>query len=388
MRTLPAAAALGAPIAITGVTIVDPRRDQTPNVTVIVVGQRIASVEPAATAKVPPGARMIDGRGKFLIPGLWDAHVHLTAVGQCALPLLIANGVTSVRDVGGDVDSLVEWRDRVRRGAVAGPRIYFAGPMLETADESGANASLPHLTVTGPDDAPRAVDSLVKLGVDFVSIGSTMTPSTFSAIMKAARAARLPVAAEAPSMDLREAASDGLGSVERLQSVAAVWSPQESSGAVGMAFAKAGTWVTPVFVTERDSMKVRDALRDFEFMHHVGSGSFAGSDLGVVPGVAGTTLHDEMSLLVDFGHLRLWDALASATTNPPIFFGARVRREVGAIASGQLADLVLIDGNPFLDPAGTSKISAVIADGRLYDRAALDALHRAAGGWPGAHGGC
>jgi imidazolonepropionase-like amidohydrolase len=387
-RQLPAGAAIGTPVAITDVTIVDPRRDQTPHVTVIIDGQHIIAVEPATTAKIPHEARVIDGRGKYLIPGLWDAHVHLTAVGQCALPLLVASGVTSVRDVGGDLDSLLAWRERVRSGAVAGPRMYFAGPMLESPDETGPNSAIPHLTVGGPEDAAAAVDSLVKLGVDFVSIGSSLSPSTFAAVMKAARAARLPVAAEAPNMDLREAASEGLGSIERLQSVAAVWEPQESSGGVGMAFAKAGTWITPVFVTERDSTKVRDALRDFEFMHHVGSGAFAGSDLGVVPGVAGTTLHDEMRLLVDFGRVRLWDALASATTNPPIFFGARIRREVGAIAAGQLADLVVIDGNPFLDPTGTSRISAVIADGRLYDRPALDALRRAASDWPGAHGGC
>jgi len=112
-----AALAQGAPLAITDVTVVDGTGDGSrPHMTVVVSGGRIIAVDPVARAVIPPQATVIDGRGKFLIPGLWDMHVHLAKAGASSPGLFVANGVTSVRDMGGDFAVVRRWRDEIAAG--------------------------------------------------------------------------------------------------------------------------------------------------------------------------------------------------------------------------------------------------------------------------------
>jgi hypothetical protein len=110
--------------------------------TVVVDGGRIVSVGSGSTVKVPANARVVDASGKFVIPGLWDMHVH-TAVpdGASLLGLYVANGVTGVRDMGGDFAVIRRWRDEIRGGKRAGPRIVASGPYVQ-----GGDAALPHLS--------------------------------------------------------------------------------------------------------------------------------------------------------------------------------------------------------------------------------------------------
>jgi imidazolonepropionase-like amidohydrolase len=439
------------PVAITRVTVVDVGRGRhLPGRTVLVEGTRIAAVGPAGAVRVPARTRagtrvrVVDGRGKYLIPGLWDVHVHLAAAGEGALPLLLANGVTSVRDMGGDPDTLKRWRARIRSGTLAGPRIRFAGPMLESArwlegvrsipmpaglERFPLWALLPRVGVAGPSDARRVVDSVAALGVDLVKVRTIASPATFVAIAAAARRHGLPVAAHAPGMDLASAAA-GLGSIEHTETVSFALDgpPRQSADSVGAAFARAGTWFTPTLVAQlgwrltpdsvanariadtagqldprdryvsrtlrdfwRFQMSVkqyeeprdwaaqhRKELGEFRAMRRAGVGVLAGTDLGAVLVVPGFSLHDELALLVERGGLTPAEALAAATRNPPAFFGDRVARELGTVAPGKLADLVLLDADPLADIRNTTKIRAVVADGRLLDRAALDALLAAA----------
>src|SRR4029079_547064 len=122
--SLPAAAE---PIAITHVAVVNTatgtlQRDAT----VVIHGTRSVSV--GATGSPHAGSSIVDGRGKFLIPGLWDMHAHLSWCTASALPLLIANGVTGVRDLGGRLVELDDWRSRIDAGVLTGPRIIRVGP--------------------------------------------------------------------------------------------------------------------------------------------------------------------------------------------------------------------------------------------------------------------
>lgn len=94
------------------------------HVSVLVRSGVIAAIGDALEAR---GARVVDGRGHFLIPGLWDAHVHLSVADEATLGVLVANGVTSVRDMGGELDLLDGWRARIERGDLIGPRIFRAG---------------------------------------------------------------------------------------------------------------------------------------------------------------------------------------------------------------------------------------------------------------------
>lgn len=114
--------------AIVNVTIINVRGDKPsiPSQTVILRNRKIVQIGPSSEVRVPTKATVIDGQGKFLIPGLWDMHVHLSYYGPEAYPMLLKNGVTSVRDMGGDVNDFRNW-------GVNGvhPDVYYAGPFVD-----------------------------------------------------------------------------------------------------------------------------------------------------------------------------------------------------------------------------------------------------------------
>jgi len=163
--------------------------------TVVVRGGRIVRVGKDETVRVLHGARIIDARGKYLTPGFWDMHVHVAKAGSSSLALFIANGITSVRDMGGDFAMIRSLRDSVRAGTRVGPRITAPGPMLEDAAnvarmlsegtvEPVARFRVPVATAA---DAERVVDSLAKLGVDFVKIRTVASLEAYLALGKAVR---------------------------------------------------------------------------------------------------------------------------------------------------------------------------------------------------------
>ena len=160
-------------IAITHVTVINPgtlveaNRVQA-NRTVVITGDRITSVSDSAKVQPPKNARVIDATGQYLIPGLWDMHVH-SAFGDwfpggrdIILPLFIANGVTGVRDMGGDVPVLMAWRKEIATGKLVGPRMVISGPMLDGYLPDGKLRFPSSIAVTTPASAIAVVDSLKK----------------------------------------------------------------------------------------------------------------------------------------------------------------------------------------------------------------------------------
>jgi imidazolonepropionase-like amidohydrolase len=143
-------------VAFTGVIVIDgtfpaPRADQV----VVIRGNRIVAAGPRASTAVPPGARVIDAGGKFLIPGLWDMHVHTSVpAGREVLALYVANGVTGVRDMAGEWSQLSDWRREIAAGTLIGPRMVVSGPYLE-----GGDVPIPHILVRNAADARAAVDA-------------------------------------------------------------------------------------------------------------------------------------------------------------------------------------------------------------------------------------
>src|SRR5271163_2316709 len=139
------------------------------DMTVLIVRDHIAAMSSSAEANLPRNATIVDGSGKFLIPGLADMHVHLTGAGEpdgsrkFMIPLLIANGITSVRDMGGYLESLLPLRHEIEEGKRLGPRIIFAGPYLD----GNPPAFQPSLVVTNGVQASEDVRNLVQRGVDF-----------------------------------------------------------------------------------------------------------------------------------------------------------------------------------------------------------------------------
>ncbi len=217
----PAAAVEPAPpLAITNVTVIDttggPAR---PNMTVVVEGERITAVGDAAHAKVPKGARVIDGTGRYLIPGLWDMHIH-TFFGdwvpggrEATLPLFIANGVTGVRDMGSDLDPILAARKDQAEGRLLGPRMVVSGPMLD-----GPKTQFPAaIAVVTAEDGRRAVDMLKERGVDFIKIQSYVTREGYFAAAEESKKQKLVFAGHVPdAVRASEASNAGQKSFEHL----------------------------------------------------------------------------------------------------------------------------------------------------------------------------
>ncbi|HEU4996813.1 MAG TPA: amidohydrolase family protein [Gemmatimonadaceae bacterium] len=413
-------------LAIAHVSIVDasdstPRTDQT----VVIRGTRITAAGPARSVAVPSGARVIDGRGRFLIPGLWDMHVHTTiAGGRELLGLYVANGVTGVRDMAGDWPTLTVWRNDIDAGRLLGPRIIASGPYLE-----GGDVPIAHILARTPAEGRAGVDSLVRLGVDFVKVHGQLTRDTYFAIARRARERGIPFAGHVSRAVGAAAASDsGQRSIEHLLAIPAPCTAAESialqprytvQGALGRCssedlyalyrkLVKNQTWVTPTFTAQYevavwptravpgdslapylpDSVKrfvaqifpmpadVRPGadsvgramftkrLAQVASMNRAGVRVLTGTDAPLRNSPPGFGLHEELALLVR-GGMSPFDVIRAATLEPARYLG--MLDSAGTIATGKLADLVLLDANPLADIRNTRRIVAVLANGRLVD---------------------
>jgi hypothetical protein len=197
-------------IAIRDVTLIDatgaPARAHT---TVILAGDRIVSIGASATAAMPKGARVIEGKGKYLIPGLWDMHVHLWDKYNF-FPLYIAEGVTGIRDMGSDFARTNRWRKQA-----ASPRVYTSGPAV--MGPTAKTGKLAVLRVTTAADAEQTVNKLFEMDVDFVKVLSDIPRGAYFSVAHRARIHRLPFAGHLPdAVTLSEAIDERQRSVEHL----------------------------------------------------------------------------------------------------------------------------------------------------------------------------
>src|SRR5580700_9087934 len=165
----------------------------------------------------------VDGTGRYLIPGLWDMHVH-SAFGDwfpggrdIILPLFIANGVTGVRDMGGDVPVLLAWRKQTAEGQIVGPRMIISGPMLDGYLPDGKLRFPSSVAVTTPESAVAAVDALKAQGVDFIKVQSVISRDAYLAAAAEAHKQGLPIVGHVPDkVRITEAIAAGQKSIEHL----------------------------------------------------------------------------------------------------------------------------------------------------------------------------
>ena len=383
----------------------------------------------------------VDGTGKFLVPGLWDMHVHM-AFGdwfprgkQVTLPLFIANGITGVRDMGGELDVLQQWRKEINAGTLIGPRMVISGPMLD-----GPKPRFPSsIAIATPDDGRRAVDDWKRRGADFIKLQSLLPREAVFAIADEARKQGISFVGHVPdSVRASEASNAGQKSFEHLIGIFEGSSPLEDqflkgpktegqflstydparAAALFALLANNHTWQCPTLVWERGGNLIDQAdfihdtrakyvpaywkdvtwkrfteeiIHDFNSddlatrkrfvekelevvnaMHRAGIPFLAGTD--TPPGVylfPGFSLHEELQRFVAAGFTPL-EALQTATLNPAKFLGMDDR--LGTIEKGKLADLVLLDANPLDDIRNTQKIAAVIVNGRYLSRHDLDKM--------------
>jgi hypothetical protein len=215
---------------LTNVNVVDTRSGNVDrHLTILVRNGRIASIGRLGLVGGGPNIRVVNGNGRYVIPGLWDMHVH-SAGGPAGAwnekviyPLYVANGVTGVRDMGGDPDLLEGRRQRIREGDLIGPRLVMAGPFLD-----GGQGDVETIPVNGPGDAHAAVIALKKRGVDFIKILSNLSHDTYLAVAEECRRQHIQFAGHVPdSVSASEASSDNQRSIEHLTGILLACSSQE-----------------------------------------------------------------------------------------------------------------------------------------------------------------
>jgi imidazolonepropionase-like amidohydrolase len=274
--------------SIVNVTIIDVKGGPTLlHRTVVVRDGKIEDIRYSTEFKKPPG-QQINGTGKFLIPGLWDMHVHI-AFGdwfphakEVTLPLFIANGITGVRDMGSDLEVLQRWRKEIIAGTLVGPRIVMSGPMLD-----GPKPRFPSsMAITTPDDGRRAVDDLKARGVDFIKLQSLIPRDAAFAIAEEAKKQQIPFVGHVPdSVRASEMSNAGQKSFEHLIGIFEGASPLEDEFIKGAAkgpgkflatydadraakvfalLAKNQTWQCPTLVWERGGnlIELSDFVKD------------------------------------------------------------------------------------------------------------------------------
>jgi len=397
--TLPAQAQKSRALVIRDVTVIDcTGAKPQAGMTVVIARGRIAEVGKVAEVKTPKGAQVVEGKGKFLIPGLWDMHGHLTDAGEGAVAQLIENGVTGVRDMGGDLALVQRLRREIEQGKRVGPHIVAAGAMVD-----GPTEAKWHMVAKNEAEARELVRSLKTQGADFVKIHTNLSREAFLAAVDEAKKQGMPVAVHLPravsTAEAAEAGASTLEHVEMLVQSALVQQDKatkaladqqrldaafatlegERGAALWAVLAKNGTYYVPTLVAyERgfvlwsnkpEAMMKRRPVhwRQMDVvggMHKAGVKVMAGSDFSDWALVPGVDLHNELALLVEAGFSPL-EALRAATAVPAEFLGRS--KELGTIEVGKVADLVLLDMDPLESISHTRKIRAVVVGGKYVD---------------------
>lgn len=407
---------------ITHVTITDTHNGQLqPDMTVVISRDRISKIEKSKPENWRD-AVLLDGRGKFLIPGLWDMQVHLSWTTASALPLLVANGITDVRDMGGRLEELNDWRTKIANGLLVGPGIVRVGPML-----NGKSFNRYQMAIGTPEETRGVARALKFIGVDGIEIERRVDRDSYFALIDEAKRQGLPVGGHVPIGVKPEEASDaGQRTIEHIETLfegtfsAGLKDNQlpeaidrflssHAADALFAHFVANHTAYTPDLAMYQWSINALDrsappdpclryvalsARNEFKGqylpaddlntmrqtylklvdvvgqMNRDGVLLLAGTDIAG-PRIPGVSLHDELSALVKAGLTPL-QALQTATLNPAIVLDRTA--DFGSVEANKMADLVLLDANPLESIDNTKRIYAVVLKGRLFRRRDLDLL--------------
>lgn len=393
-----------------------------PDGVVLMAGDRIAAVGAAGTIPIPAGVRIIHAGGMTVLPGLIDMHVHLSVIGSAEgtrfvhhyldrqereiMPAgarqYLMTGVTTVRDLGSPLP-IVNVRDRIQRGELAGARLFVAGPMLQKLAAAGmADRSW---TVTGPDDARRKVRELVAANVDWIKVHdqSNFSDDELTAIADEASKAHKPLCGHAYHSDAEvlRAIRFHFKTLEHT----GIGSAYQYSQATIRAIIDSDTCIDPTLVvrtmfseTERFPARIRDAvareslppdlyqhlvssLEDYEHIPTAdldrrwskntrrkmepliqgGACIVVGTDNSVVGLINGSTTWHELKNLVEMGMTPL-EAISAATSQP----GRLLAPDIGALRPDFRADIILVKGDVLADIGLLQNVAHVFKDGVQY----------------------
>src|SRR5215471_3546522 len=390
--------------ALTHATIIDPTGDSTlTDATLLVRDSKIAAV--GTDVKLPRGVRTFDAAGKFILPGLWDTHAHFEQWEWG--PAYLACGITSVRDVGNEIEFLVPVRNSLNAGRGLGPRMYAAGLI----DSDPGSLTSEH--AEDPDRARAIVRRYHELGYQEIKIYQSLKPELIPVVAAEAHRLGMKVTGHIPTgTDALTAVRDGMDMINHISFVTRVMRPPgaisvnpdsvETKQAISLLL-EHHTIIEPTLArSEFNLHPQRRAFSDFEpsvsrlppelavilnnagieqareeraaiafqaaldttrILHQAGVPILAGSDQ-VVPG---SSLHRELELLVQAG-LSPLEAIRSATILPTSILGVT---DSGLIEPGMRADLVVLEGNPLVNISNIRRVHWTVAGGKLFQPTAL-----------------
>ncbi|GAB3891166.1 amidohydrolase family protein [Larkinella knui] len=340
---------------------------------------------------------LIDGTGKYLIPGLNDMHVHLNDDNN--LLLFVANGVTTIRNMAGYPFHL-KLRERIKKQQILGPTLYTASPILEGTN----NVWKFSIIVKTKKEARDAVLKYKKDGYDFIKIYHTLPEELYKEIVRAGDSLQIPVVGHIPfQVDLHQVLALNQYSLEHVD-VSPI-SPTIPLVQKLEMIGKSRKWMCPTLLVYKNMQKhpndqtipthyegyVDPQTRMFwkqrlqyysrdryglrknmaKLIFRSGGRFVAGTDCLNSYVLAGFSLHEELQELVSAG-LPEFEALKASTVNAAEFLNRKT--EIGTIEPNKLADLVLLDGNPLQNIANTKKINGVMLQGKWFDSHELNRM--------------
>jgi imidazolonepropionase-like amidohydrolase len=369
---------------------------------------------------------VIDGKGKYLIPGLWDMHAHYQWSRVDLDPLLIANGITGVREMWGNMPAFVVVPKSAQQEGLVSPDIYLSADLID-----GNPPSFPgSIVVSTTDEAAGAVKSQMDKKVNFLKVYSSLTEECFLAVAEEAKKNNIPFAGHIPNgVSIYKAIEAGMASSEHLYGFLDACSSVDTSNealigtfsekrfdSICSVLAKSSMWLCPTLTVNRamgylnDSIFINDNRKAylpeyvleiwnqklnpytksqidnfanssrvrylFELnligkMNEKGVKFLAGTDFPNPYVFPGFSLHDELSLMVK-GGMPILDALRTATINPAKFMNKA--DDFGSVEVGKIASLILLNKNPLEDIENSTSIETVIIRGKVYNRKALDLM--------------
>ena len=463
----------GATLVLERANIIDVENGRVvPHQTIVIVGSRIVAIRSSSNVALPTSWQVVDAAGKYVIPGLWDMHVHIPGAnalegltGGEFLPVYVAQGVTGVRDMGADCSAsacdrwmrkpgeIARLRNDISAGRLVGPRIVSPGAIVDGPSPVHEGS----LVIGDADSARRVVRAQRAAGAPFIKVYDRVPRETYLALADESRKLGISFVGHVPvSVSALEASEAGQETLEHL------WLVLDGCSSIGpellarrrrreaaairrdstfafaadyldltrrtietydpavcrtlaQRFRQNGTWMVPTnagtwgsamagdstfahrsefarvpkwLQNALDPFAVRSSRRAAEeveqrrrwhqhkleivrLMHGVGVQFLAGTDNPGAYTFPGFSLHDELALLVEAG-LSPLQALQTATLLPARYLSAT--DSLGHIATGKVADLVLLDANPLQDIRNTRRINAVVMQGRYFDQAVLEQL--------------
>lgn len=381
---------------------------------VVIEGDRIKTIGTRSKVKIPDGATIVDARGKYIVPGLWDMHAHFYQVEFG--PAYLAAGITTARDVGNDIEFATALRDAARSGHGLGPRMILAGYIEGKNKDHSFD-----IQVETPAEARAAVQHYKEAGFEQIKIRDNVKPDALRVITAEAHRLGMTVTGHVPKgMDALQAVEAGMDQINHINFVATVFEGKNQKPANELpssldltspearhalqVFKEKGTVIDPTLATMELVIRPKNvAIKTFEpgmdkvspelveqlekkgapaeaeaqvreitklmlnlvgVLHRAGIPIVAGTDVSV----PGHSLHRELELYVQAGFTPL-EAIQAASIVPARVM--KVENEVGTIEVGKRADLLIVDANPLLNISNIRKLKFVVAQGRLYDCARL-----------------